>query len=142
MIIQSGAHVTPLRLRCAPPLAAQDAGTRSAVPAHIYGGAEFVQIRSANFPTHFLRVSSRGGRDGAAHQRWLGPCDRRFHPTCPRYHAPQHSSFRARMDPLASPLDFADGSWDVVDGLAREYGGAPSGCISFQSKNFPTRYLR
>jgi len=30
----------------------------------------------------------------------------------------------------------------VVDGLAREFGGASMGCISFQSKNFPDRYLR
>jgi beta-glucanase (GH16 family) len=47
----------------------------------------------------------------------------------------RHQNSRGRIDPAAGVVPADDGNWNMVAGLA-------GGGVSFQSKAFPTRYLR
>lgn len=48
----------------------------------------------------------------------------------------RHVDFKARIDPISTPLDRADGTFNVVPGLAN------NSCMSLESSNFPGYFLR
>ncbi|MER6580936.1 AbfB domain-containing protein [Nonomuraea sp. NPDC001023] len=61
---------------------------------------------------------------------------RSFESLSPRGHYIRHANFLGEISPIATSLDRADASFDVVRGLAGD------GTVSFRSANLPNHYLR